>query len=136
MAEALFFDSSGSEFEGFEADTSVNVSMNVSDVDVSSVSSVNTADLSDFSDRETDNEQPNQWSKQLKHTIKKEFRGAPPGPAQIMQQQANEMDFFNLFFSNELIEVGSYRCFFMISFRRNMNFIIKCNLNALSFIDD
>ena len=105
MAEAIFFDSSGSEFDGFEADESINISKHVSDVDVSSVSSVNTADLSDFSDHETENEQPNQWSMQLKNSTKKYFTGATPGPAQVMQKHAREIDFFNLFFSNQLIEV-------------------------------
>lgn len=109
-------DGSDSEFSGWNSDSigsDISVNSDVSDVsNVSMVSSVRTNDLSDWeSDRESDEfsenemEIPQFWSVNDRTPIlKRAFRGPEPGATSIMDPDANELDFFHLFFPKHLVE--------------------------------
>ncbi len=135
-AAGLNFDSddSGADWEGFEEDdlplaayldrNDVPVSRDLSDIEVSSVNSTDLSDLGAVSDAgsadegEPDNigDGPNhaangggRWTVDLTALAKAAFSGPNPGPTEVLDATALELDFFFKFFPQDLIEVYKQR---------------------------
>ena len=54
----------------------------------------------------TQSQRPSVWSKDLSNKVKEGFTGPDPGPSETLDTSANELDFFQLFIPQKIIEVS------------------------------
>lgn len=110
-------DISDGEWSGYDGESlQSDISIESVSSSISRVSSVNTADLSDWNDAPTDPESDSdgedgaerrqRWKVNDRSNLQKQpFGGPQPGSTVILGPDSNELDFFQLFFPQFLIEL-------------------------------
>jgi hypothetical protein len=99
-----------SEFEGFlEQDLDItertreNINHGFNEEDMSDIEISDLDSDSDHSDAETD-VNTGRWTTELTHSVKFAFKGPTPGPTITLSEEKKEVDFFNLFFTEDCID--------------------------------
>lgn len=121
MASPFESDTDSSDFEGFPTVSATTGSVSVENYSDISVSSVETDDLSGLSSSSDEESPPHSgrnlgtpvmrtadtWKSTIVSTTKPSFCGPCPGPVAQMGPDSREIDFFNLFFGGNMIDVST-----------------------------